>query len=323
MSVCRICQNAAANRPHRFREMMFGTRDEFDYFECSKCGTLQISQFPDLARYYPSDYYSYNAKPPELVDKWTTRFVARSSAKHFIGCGDFPGKALSEKKPWTRAHFPDYLCDSEMRLSLNSRILDVGCGNGALLEVLQFYGFSNLTGVDAFIEGDSVKGSNIKIFKRDLNDLDDHFDLIMFNHSLEHFTEPTRAIESAIGLLRPGGTCLVRIPVLAQAWKKYGGSWVQLDPPRHTFLFSETGFCELASKSGFVVRAIKYDSTAFQFWGSEMYESEVPLIDWINGDTEYLSRRFGEQSLANWDAKAAEWNKLHIGDQACFYLEKA
>ena len=51
---CRIC---ASNGPHPHfvvREMMFGTRESFDYFECSNCKTLQIVDIPaDLARHYP------------------------------------------------------------------------------------------------------------------------------------------------------------------------------------------------------------------------------------------------------------------------------
>ena len=57
--VCRICGNTEKNLIHKAQEMMFGTRDEFDYLECSACGTLQIVEIPDLSCYYPRDYYSF------------------------------------------------------------------------------------------------------------------------------------------------------------------------------------------------------------------------------------------------------------------------
>lgn len=46
---------------HILPEMMFGFGEEFAYFECSKCGCLQISEIPvDISKYYPSDYYSFS-----------------------------------------------------------------------------------------------------------------------------------------------------------------------------------------------------------------------------------------------------------------------
>ncbi len=51
---CRICANSESLVPHRFREMMFGTRDEFDYVECPACGCLQAVELQvDTARLLP------------------------------------------------------------------------------------------------------------------------------------------------------------------------------------------------------------------------------------------------------------------------------
>ena len=56
---CRICDNAAGNTRHTAREMMFGTREPFEYVECTRCGCVQIAAVPpDLGRHYPPDYYS-------------------------------------------------------------------------------------------------------------------------------------------------------------------------------------------------------------------------------------------------------------------------
>jgi len=39
---CAICgENSGIE--HTLREMMFGTRDEFAYWECSACGCIQIA----------------------------------------------------------------------------------------------------------------------------------------------------------------------------------------------------------------------------------------------------------------------------------------
>jgi hypothetical protein len=48
--ICRICTNAENNREFRVREIMFGFRDEVSYFECSRCGCLQIAEIPNSGR---------------------------------------------------------------------------------------------------------------------------------------------------------------------------------------------------------------------------------------------------------------------------------
>ena len=60
---CRICGNSENNRKHIAREMMFGTRERFEYLECARCGTVQLIDVPDLSRYYPEDYYAHNDAP--------------------------------------------------------------------------------------------------------------------------------------------------------------------------------------------------------------------------------------------------------------------
>ena len=56
---CRTCGAALLERPVLTKEMMFGTRETFEYHECSGCGCLQIAEYPaDIARHYPSGYAS-------------------------------------------------------------------------------------------------------------------------------------------------------------------------------------------------------------------------------------------------------------------------
>ena len=57
MNTCKICFSNKNNKTYVAREMMFGLREEFIYFECSNCGCLQIKDIPkDISKYYPKDY---------------------------------------------------------------------------------------------------------------------------------------------------------------------------------------------------------------------------------------------------------------------------
>ena len=56
---CRICGEKGLFQSYLVREMMQGTRDEFEYFVCPKCQCLQIAEVPDnLGDYYGNEYYS-------------------------------------------------------------------------------------------------------------------------------------------------------------------------------------------------------------------------------------------------------------------------
>ena len=58
--VCAICGQAARDEPFTAREMTFGRRDPFEYFECSGCGCVQIARVPDnLSDYYPPEYFAF------------------------------------------------------------------------------------------------------------------------------------------------------------------------------------------------------------------------------------------------------------------------
>ena len=43
---CKICDNSENLQEYKVKEMMFGFREEFHYFECTKCNCLQIAEIP-------------------------------------------------------------------------------------------------------------------------------------------------------------------------------------------------------------------------------------------------------------------------------------
>jgi hypothetical protein len=55
---CRICSNTDGDVAYAVREMMFGTREELEYFKCGRCGCLQIKGIPkNLNPYCPNNCY--------------------------------------------------------------------------------------------------------------------------------------------------------------------------------------------------------------------------------------------------------------------------
>src|SRR3989304_5704603 len=96
----------------------------------------------------------------------------------------------------------------------------------------------------------------------------------------EHMDDPRSTLLHIARLLRPGHILLISLPLAGKyAWRKYESYWAQLDAPRHLFLHTEETIRLLARETGFTVREVHYDSTAFQFWGSEQYRRQIPLHD--------------------------------------------
>lgn len=279
---------------------MFGTRDEFTYWECSTCGCLQIAEIPErLGDYYPRDYYSFALDLPAF-DKWLYRvffrapslapLIRRASRDEFFADQKF--QAVVDAKP-----------------PRGARILDVGCGSGKLVTVLRNVGY-DAVGVDPFLNAPSEY-----LRKTTFEETEGGWDLIMFHHSLEHMPDHVHVLRTAREKLAPGGKCLVRIPIAAWAWKHYGRDWVQLDAPRHLVIHSPKSFRRAAVLAGFEEPRIIFDSTVFQFYGSELYKRDIPLSQ---KDPEWA--QLSPETLRRDAERATELNRLQQGDQAAFFL---
>ncbi len=319
--VCRICENSENNRGVTAREMMFGTREAFDYFECSHCGTVQICEVPDLSRHYPKGYLAFDSHIEVATDR-SRRIASKFAGKYLLEGNSTVGKFIVQQKTWIKDHFPASMRDYPMGIDFNSRILDFGCGNGKLLQSLHYFGFKDLTGADAFIEKDIFYPTGVNIYKRGLNELETAFDLIMLHHSFEHLPNPIESLRNIRRLMHKDSYCLIRIPVASYAWQEYGINWVQMDPPRHLFLYTEDSFRLAVTKADLTIEHVIYDSGAFQFWGSELYIRDIPLLDERSYWTNPNATTFSREKMAEWQKKAVDLNAQGKGDMACFYLRR-
>jgi hypothetical protein len=65
--LCKACGSQGPHPVHVFREMMFGTREKFEYIECNDCGSIQrLTEVSDESRFYPNNYYSFSHIRPSL-----------------------------------------------------------------------------------------------------------------------------------------------------------------------------------------------------------------------------------------------------------------
>lgn len=303
---CVFCAGAEPARRFTSREMLYGTRATFDYFECAACASLQIAAIPDdLARHYPGDYYSYDRKQTPFLKR------ARQAVRNWLML--FAPAPINEIATGSKGDRV-LLFLSYAGVSLSSRILDVGCGGGALLNGLARAGMKRLAGIDPFITGDFTTAEGVPVAKRSIREDEGEHDIIMFNHSLEHVPDPRGDLAAARAKLSADGCCMVRIPVAGtQTANAFGADWYGLDPPRHLALPTVAGMKALAEHAGFKVERVEFDSNATQFIGSELYRRGIAL-------NERQPDHFTEEQLAKFKADAAALNRAGDGDQAAFFL---
>jgi len=321
--LCRLCARPL-REPFTALEQHLGLRVAFTYARCEPCDLVQlVGEPPDMSPYYPADYYAWaRVAAGEPVDEPArTRLARRLLARAMLRGGRVAAVARSARS-WLAADFPAWLVGQgrTLGLRLDTPVLDVGCGAGTHLRAMARFGFSRLAGIDAYVPGDCEAAPGVPIRRGVLDDEQRRHGLVMFHHSLEHMADPVGALRSARERLLPGGSVLVRIPVLGAAWREYRADWVQLDAPRHLFLFGVDGFRRAARAAGLEAVSVRWDSNAFQFWGSEQYRMGIALADPRSHARDPGRSAFAPARIAGWQARAEQLNEAGEGDQACFVL---
>ena len=115
--------------------MMFGFRDQFIYFQCSKCFCLQIQKYPDnLIKYYGDNYYSYGVTRGIL--NVIKRILSLKRDLYAAGNKDIIGYLLFKFWPNVTLKNTFKSISTELHGCKNKKILDVGCGSGLFLKIL-------------------------------------------------------------------------------------------------------------------------------------------------------------------------------------------
>lgn len=139
------------------------------------------------------------------------------------------------------------------------KILDVGCGTGANLEMLA--GFGEAEGVDVSDDAlEFCKAKNLKAHKglaEELPFADGSFDIVTALDVVEHLDDDVAGLKEMHRILKKGGKTLIFVPAFMWLWG------VQDDVSNHRIRYTKKQIVERLEKAGFRIERATYANITF------------------------------------------------------------
>ncbi len=169
----------------------------------------------------------------------------------------------------------------------SATILDVGCGAGHLLRLLQNMGFTDLTGTEISPERLQIASSHstgIRYIASDTLNIfpDNSIDVITATGVIEHLEHPKTFYKDCARVLRPEGKLIVTSDCYLFRLQKWLGFYKTVQPIDNAPY--PTDVIKVAEKSGFEL--IHYDA-----WGSWWFHIYLAATNFISNVTPKFVRK--------------------------------
>lgn len=147
------------------------------------------------------------------------------------------------------------LVKATSRICPEGRLLDIGCGNGELLEeARKYYECYGLEPSPIAAEVSRQKGFSIVESTLETATFPMLFDVVTLDSVIEHVPSPMTALNTIHSFLKPGGIIVLLTPKFGgPACRIHGRGWNGFRHGYHTFLFSGKTLSAFLEKTGFEV----------------------------------------------------------------------
>lgn len=217
-----------------------------DYVQCESCGSLVVLG-------------EQRARPARVLDDESDFYGKHYWLEHQrrdLGSGDIFARARSDL-PERALHWLDILLKYR---APGDRVLEIGCGHGGLVALLQLAGF-RAAGVEVspWVVDYAKQSFGIEVMLGPVENLPlepSSQDAIVMMDVVEHLPDPAATIARCASLLKPSGLLLVQMPRVPQgqsheALVARGDPFLQmLQPEEHLFLFGDSAAAELMRRAG-------------------------------------------------------------------------
>jgi 2-polyprenyl-3-methyl-5-hydroxy-6-metoxy-1,4-benzoquinol methylase len=241
---------AASDRPVLIgRDRMHGLPGTFQVVECLGCGLLRTNPRPTpdgMDFYYGPDYLPYRSSRPR----------ARK------------GATLTDRLLLTQAvpRLPP------------GRLLEVGCGSGAFLDLMAQRGW-RVTGIErSAAAAAACAGRGFPTHAGRLETAPEpaeKVDMVAAWMVVEHLHDPVGGLARLRSWTRPGGWLVASVPDAGCAQRRwFGGAWFPLQLPNHLFHFTAATLGRLLQRTGWAVRRIVHQPNLGDLVASLGYQLE-------------------------------------------------
>ncbi len=270
-------------------------QSNIDFFRCLNCGSSQSdrSEATWLCRKCGSSY-SIVQDIPLLVRNWQQHEEELSQAKAVKPSWYLEEQPPELASPWChhlrkRRQYVEAAIQRHLQGKKQSRattVLDLGCGDGNHLQYLQNYALA-LFGSDynlVRLVRSRARHKNVTLFLADVLDYpaqDGFFEIIFFNHVLEHIHDEKRALETIFRILKPNGLLVLGIPNEGAWWWQlaYRLQPQTLQTTDHVEFYTAESIAQKLIDRGFELLEIKHIGWGPPHWGLDMRVRKYKLID--------------------------------------------
>lgn len=276
---CPSCGNTNSTVLYASRDRMFRMPGSFRIRRCASCSLVFLDPFlsaRETRKYYPSQtYYAYRGEAKKgLLGAVRTYLIV-----HYY-------------KPTIFSILVSLFIHSVPAIPRevhHGKVLDLGCGTGDTLLLLQALGW-DVYGMEMdkrAVERAHKRGlKNIRLGTfEDLSYFKNNsFDAVRLYHVIEHLPDPQLCFRLLYHALKNGGELIIGTPNISSIVARlFGTYWYNLDSPRHLFLFNPKTLRKMAEDAGFTVRSLEYCSAgglvgSLQYWIDDTWNLDTDLI---------------------------------------------
>jgi 2-polyprenyl-3-methyl-5-hydroxy-6-metoxy-1,4-benzoquinol methylase len=323
---CPVCASGGDVLYTGLSDELYGVPGAWTLRKCRfrECGTVWLDPAPvaaDLPKLY-TRYHTHADLPPprSALHDFYRRVVDAYVGMRF---GYAPANLL-----WRSLALLLYLAPgrraaadaSVMSLAFRpgGRVLEVGCGRGAVLDRLKRFGWQ-AEGIDFDpIAVQTARNKGLDVRHGELEQMhyaDGSFDAVVMSHVVEHVPDPRALLRETHRVLKEGGELVMYTPnSLSLGHRLYGPNWRGLEVPRHLNIFTPRSLARIAGEAGFrkVVSAsiprakdALYENWVLRLYGSSSSHRRLglwrrvicELADYAERAAIAIGREWGEEVL--------------------------
>jgi 2-polyprenyl-3-methyl-5-hydroxy-6-metoxy-1,4-benzoquinol methylase len=140
------------------------------------------------------------------------------------------------------------------------RLLDVGCGAGAILGVMARHGWITEGTELSHVAAERLRAQGHRIHLGAIEELDlpqAAYDVVILSEIVEHLLDPGAAVAAAARVLRPGGAVYLTTPNFdALSRRLLGSRWRVIELPEHVSYFNRRSLRALLLRAGLVTLSL-------------------------------------------------------------------